>query len=78
MEHPLISDIDSLTIEQLQDRINDLSKKLAYAQRTNADLARQIGMALETFRNKYNEKQQQIYDAAKKSVNDYSNKIDIS
>jgi predicted phage tail protein len=78
MEHPLISDIDNLTIEQLQDRINDLTKKYNYALRTNADLARQISMALETFRNKYNEKQQQVLDAARKSVADYSNKIDIS
>jgi hypothetical protein len=78
MEHPLIHDIDNLTLEELQTKISDLSKKYNWAVRTNANLAQQIAMALETYRNKFQEKQQAIYDAAKKGGNDFSDKIDIS
>jgi N-acetylmuramic acid 6-phosphate (MurNAc-6-P) etherase len=78
MEHPLIHNIDNLTLEELQTKISDLSKKYNWAVRTNANLAQQIAMALETYRNKFQEKQQAIYDAAKKSGNDFSDKIDIS
>lgn len=79
MEHPLITDLDSLTLDQLQDRINDLSKKLSWAQKSkNNNLCFQIQMAIESYRNKYQQKQQEIWDAAKKTGNDYADKIDIS
>ena len=79
MEHPLINDISHLNVDELQTRINELSKKLSWARRTNANLATQIQMALETFQNQYRAKQQEIYDAAtKRSGNDYSDRIDIS
>ena len=78
MEHPLITEIDDMTLEELQSRITDLTKKLSWASRTNQHLASQIRMALETFQNKYREKQQALYDAAKKGGPDYSDKIDIS
>jgi hypothetical protein len=79
MEHPLINNIDSLSVEELQTRINDLTKKLNWASRSgNAQLRSQIQMALETFKTKYYEKQQAIYDAARKNDPDFSDKIDIS
>ena len=40
MEHPLIYKVDDLTIDELQNKISDLTKKLQWASRTNADLAR--------------------------------------
>ena len=39
MEHPLITDANDLTMEELQTRISDLQRKLAWAQRNNARLA---------------------------------------
>jgi len=79
MEHPLINNIDNLSVEELQTRITDLTKKLNWASRAgNAQLRIQIQMALETFRTKYQEKQQAIYDAARKNGPDFSDKIDIS
>jgi len=78
MEHPLINDIDNMTLEELQSRITDLTKKLSWATRTNQHLASQIRMALETFQNKYREKQEAVYKAANKGGPDYSDKIDIS
>ena len=34
MEHPLINDLSGLTIEELQSKISDLNKKLAFAMQT--------------------------------------------
>jgi len=57
MEHPLISNVDELTTEQLQEKISELTKKLGIALRTgNAHLCNQLRMALETFNNKYQER----------------------
>lgn len=79
MEHPLISDIDNLTIDELQGKISELNKKLSFAQRIgNAQLANQIRMAIETFRNKYQQKMQTIHDSQNKNNPDFSDKIDIS
>jgi hypothetical protein len=79
MEHPLINNIDNLTIDELQSRISDLTKKLNWASRSgNAGLRAQIQMALETFTVKYKEKQMAIYNAANKNGTDFSDKIDIS
>ena len=79
MEHPLISGIDDLTVEQLQTRISDLTKKLGWAHRSgNGDLASQISMALETFNNKYQQRVQELYEKSNKSGKDFSDRIDIS
>ena len=79
MEHPLIGDISNLRIEELQDRITDLNRKLSIAQRSgNAALVGQIRMALETFQNRYSLLQQQAWEAAQRSGKDYSDRIDIS
>lgn len=77
MEHPLISDAQNLSLEELQTRISDLHKKLAWAQRSNAHLASQISMALETYNNQYLIKQKELWDK-KSGDSDYSDRIDIS
>lgn len=78
MEHPLISDPNDLSMEELQTRITDLQRKLAWAQRHNQGLAHQISMALETFSNKYQQRQREQWEAQTKSGTDYSDRIDIS
>lgn len=78
MEHPLINNIDGLTIEELQNRVTDLTKKYAWASRTNAHVASQIVMALETYQNKLRQRQQEQYEAAARASQDYSDKINIS
>jgi hypothetical protein len=79
MEHPLITGIDDLTVDELQGKISELSKKLNFAQRSgNAQLANQIRMAIETFRNKYQQKMQAIQDNQNKNNPDFSDRIDIS
>lgn len=78
MEHPLITDAQDLTMEELQTRISDLQRKLALAQRSNARLAQQISMALETYNNQYQERQREIWKKSEVSGPDFSDKINIS
>ena len=62
MEHPLITDTEQLTVDELSQRVTDLTKKLQIAQNSgNGHLCHQIRMALETYRNKYLERVQQSY-----------------
>lgn len=57
MEHPLISDLNNLTTEQLQEKITELNKKLGIAYRTgNGYLCDQLRMAIESYQTKYQEK----------------------
>jgi uncharacterized membrane protein (DUF106 family) len=79
MEHPLINDIDHLTLDELQSKISELQKKLSFAQRSgNVQLSAQIRMAIETFTNRYQSKMQAIQDEQRKNSPDHSDKINIS
>ena len=78
MEHPLVEVDSNLSLDELQTRINDLTKKMIWAQRHNAHLAGQIRMALEAFQSRYRIKQQEAYDAATRNGKDFSDKIDVS
>lgn len=72
MEHPLIDNLDSLSTDQLQEKISELTKKLGIAMRTgNGHLCNQIRMALESYQNKYQEKN-------KKGGDVFDEVIDIS
>ena len=57
MEHPLVSNLNDLTEEQLLEKVTELQRKLSIAYRTgNADLCNQIRMASESFQTKYQDK----------------------
>ena len=57
MEHPLIPSLDSLTTQQLTDKIAELNKKLGIAYRGgNSYLCEQIRMELESYQAKYQER----------------------
>ena len=74
MEHPLIGSLAELKDEELQNKISDLNSKLLQAHRMgNPQLINQVQMALETYRNHYQERQRQ---QNKDSGQD--DKIDIS
>lgn len=80
MEHPLIGNLDELTIDELTTKISELSNKLNIAARTgNAHLCDQIRMALESYRNKYQEKLQATYNnnQNKEGSTNFNNKIRI-
>jgi hypothetical protein len=77
MEHPLIGNLDNLTTDELSSKVNELNNKLSIATRSgNGHLCNQLRMALESYRNKYQEKLQETY---KKQTGgrDFDNKIDI-
>jgi hypothetical protein len=57
MEHPLIANIDDLSVEDLLTKVTELNKKLSIAWRLgNHDLCNQLRMAIETYQNKYIQK----------------------
>jgi hypothetical protein len=76
MEHPLITNLDQLSVDDLASKISDLQQKLGWAIRMNhGHLAQQITMALESYQNKYREK---LDDAAKNSSGfNFNDKINI-
>ena len=75
MEHPLIGDLNNLTLDELSAKVADLNSKLSMAMRTgNGHLCNQIRMAIESYNVKYQEKLQESY---KKSDVDFGDKIKI-
>lgn len=79
MEHPLIGNIDDFTLEQLQERVNDLYNKRNMAHRMgNAHLRAQIEMALETYQNKLREKQDAEWRKSTGGRSGLDDKINIS
>lgn len=78
MEHPLVGNLDELSVDQLTTQISDLSRKLGMASRTgNAHLCNQIRMALESYQNKYQEKLQAEYAKKLSDAKIDSTKINI-
>ena len=78
MEHPLVGNLDELSVDQLSSQISDLSRKLGIATRTgNAHLCNQIRMALESYQNKYHEKIQSDYAKKLAAAKIDTTKIDI-
>lgn len=74
MEHPLIGNIDHLTEAELIEKITELNKKYyASLSMGNAQLTNQIGMAVETYRNKLIQKQ-----TKQSPDSNFEDKIDIS
>lgn len=75
MEHPLIGNLDDLTIDQLHEKVTELNKKLSIAYRTgNGHLCGQIRMAIESYSAKLKEKE----DAQYKAATNFNDKINIS
>lgn len=77
MEHPLIGNLEDLTVEDLSKKVTDLNHKLTIAMRSgNGQLCNQIRMALESYQNKYQEKVQSTY---RKQIEDsnFNSKIEI-
>lgn len=63
MEHPFLpsSSLKDKSVEELQNKINELTGKLTFAYRTrNAPLIGQVQMVLESYRNEYNRKMDEM------------------
>ena len=76
MEHPLIGDLSELTIEQLQNKISELNKRLAFANKSgNQAMVNQLQMVLSRYNTHY---QRKMRDLMPKGDDKYGDKIDIS
>ena len=76
MEHPLVNNLDSLTIDEISTKLTELNRKLGIAQRMgNAWLCDQLRMAIENYTNKYMDKNNELL---KKSGDSFNEIIDIS
>jgi hypothetical protein len=79
MQHPLIHDLDHLTVEDLTARISDLHRKLAIAHRSgNGHLCDQIRMALDSYSTKQREKLEEQFKKSSGDEDPFTGKIDIS
>lgn len=77
MEHPLIGNLDELTLDELTTKVSELTNKLSIAMRTgNGHLCNQIRMALESYQNKYQQRLQESYQKQKTDIN-FDDKIHI-
>ena len=75
MQHPLIVNLDDLSLDQLHEKITELNGKMTFALSTgNEYLINQIYMALESYQTEYKKRIQ----ASQKPDQDFSDKIDIS
>lgn len=61
MQHPFIHDLSGKSLEDLQNTLTDLNKKLTFAYRTqNGPLIHQLSMVIESYRTEYSKKMDDI------------------
>mgnify|MGYP000468777800 CR=1 FL=1 len=76
MEHPLLEQLSGLTLEEIQSKISDLNKKLAFAYRTgNQPVINQLLLIMGSYQEAYRKKMDELMP--KGDDDKYSNKIDI-
>ena len=76
MEHPLIDDIKGLTLEEIQSKVSDLNKRLAFAyQMNNQPMINQLNLIMGSYQEAYRKKMDELMP--KGDGDKYSNKIDI-
>ena len=79
MEHPFIPSLANLSLDEIQAKMSELYKKLAFASRTgNAVLANQIRMAIESYQTAYNRKMEEMIPKPDDKDDDPFTLIDIS
>lgn len=61
MEHPFINNLRDLSLETIQEKIGELTKKLNFAYKTgNGPLIHQLNMALESYKKAQSEKMDEL------------------
>lgn len=76
MEHPLLEELSGLTLEEIQSKISDLNKKLAFAyQMNNQPVIQQLNLIMGSYQEAYRKKMDEIMP--KGDGDKYSSKIDI-
>ncbi len=70
MEHPFINNLDDKSLEDLQTTISNLTTKLTFAYRTgNGPLIHQLTMAIESYRNAYTKKMDELMKKQNVQIN---------
>ena len=73
MEHPFINNLGDKTLEEVQNTLSDLYKKLNFASRTgNSALIYQLRMAIESYQSQFSKKMDETFK--KQKIN---TKIDV-
>lgn len=76
MEHPLLEQLSGLTLEEIQSKISDLNKKLAFAyQMNNQPMIQQLQLIMGSYQEAYRKKMDELMP--KGDGDKYANKIDI-
>lgn len=68
MEHPFLdkSQLESKSLEELQETVSSLTQKLTFAYRTgNGPLIHQLHMVLEGYKNQYRKKMDEVFEKQK-------------
>jgi len=75
--HPLLPDLSTMTLDDLNARYNELSRKYAQASRMGSgSMLSQMIMIMEGYREEINRRNQKILDDANRNPN-FKNIIDI-
>jgi len=62
MQHPFINDLSGMTMEELSDKLQDLTKKLNFALRMqNGPMIHQLSMVVESYKVEYNKKMDEMF-----------------
>lgn len=62
MEHPFISDLSTLSMDDLQEKISELNKRLAFVARmNNTSMYGQLLMVIDSYNSEYNKRMDAMY-----------------
>jgi hypothetical protein len=62
MEHPFISDLSTLSMDDLQEKISELNKRLAFVARmNNTSMYGQLLMVIDSYNAEYNKRMSEMY-----------------
>jgi hypothetical protein len=62
MEHPFISDLSTLSMDDLQEKISELNKRLAFVARmNNTSMYGQLLMVIDSYNSEYNKRMNEMY-----------------
>lgn len=78
MGHPLTPDLTKLSIEELNEKYNDLAKRITMAYRWgNQDLVSQVGMLMQDYQEEIQVRNRRALEDMEKNSKNFKNIIDI-
>jgi len=78
MLHPFIGDLSALSMQEIQNKMNELTKRIAYvSQSGNNNLIHQLYLALQDYNEAYEIKSAEAFAATNDQHNNMMDKINI-